>query len=100
MRAPQDRKGPGGVPRGGFDATGQARGERINEYFDFERWPEKAAMKVTRIELIAILTRADEIRKASSWRHRVWLFLKRPWGSKPATLAVTKGEIARGEVEA
>lgn len=60
-------------------------GERLSEYFDFKRYPEKAAFRVTRIELLAILEqhfRATEARRLSGFLRRVWRFLTRPLGSK------------------
>ena len=60
-------------------------GERLSEYFDFQRWPEKAAFRVTRNELLAILTQMERAREARTLRgfaRRVWRFLKRPLGSK------------------
>jgi hypothetical protein len=97
MKAPQDRKLPGDQRRG-FDASGQPRGERLSEYFDFERWPEKKVKPVTRLELLAILTREHQVKRDSAFWYRLWRFLNRPVGSKPITLAVTKGEVERGEV--
>ena len=81
------------------DAKGQAPGERISEYFDFKRFPEKAEKKVTRLELLAILIRQERVRRESSWWYRLWRFLRRPPGAAPATIASTEGEKARGEVQ-
>lgn len=64
---------------------GRKRPERVGEYFDFQRDPEKATYKVTRIELLAILTqleRAKAARTPSGFAKRVWRFLMRPLGSK------------------
>lgn len=96
-RLPQDHKLPS-ANRRGFDAQGRAPGERLSEYFDFERWPEKKTKAVTRLELLAILTREYKVKQASTWPRRVWAYLTRPFGSAPATLATTKGEAERGEV--
>lgn len=81
------------------DANGQPPGERISEYFDFKKFPEKASMKVTRIELLALLIRQERVRRESAWWYRLWRFLRRPPGSPPATLAATEGEKQRGEVQ-
>lgn len=81
------------------DANGQPPGERISEYFDFKRFPEKAGMKVTRLELLAILIRQEKVRRESSFLYRLWRFLRRPPGSEPAVLAATEGEKERGEVQ-
>lgn len=69
-------------------ALGNVRGEggeRLSEYFDFKRWPEKATLRVTRMELLAMLEqhfRATEARRTEGFLRRVWRFLKRPLGSK------------------
>lgn len=60
-------------------------GERLSEYFDFKRFPERANYKVQRYELLAILEqhlRVVEARSARGFWRRVWRFLKRPVGSK------------------
>lgn len=59
--------------------------ERLSEYFDFARFPDKASLRVTRNELLAVLTQLERAKQARSWRGlvaRVWRFLKRPLGSK------------------
>lgn len=81
------------------EANGEKPGERISDYFDFKQFPEKAGMKVTRIELLAILIRQEKVRRESAFWHRLWRFLRRPVGSPPAVLAATEGEKARGEVK-
>jgi hypothetical protein len=61
-----------------------ANAERLSEYFDFQRWPDKATMRVTRLELLAIVTqieRARDARTLGGFLRRVWRFLKRPLGS-------------------
>lgn len=60
-------------------------GERLSEYFDFNRWPEKAAFRVTRMELLAILEqhfKVTEARRTEGFLRRVGRFLRRPVGSK------------------
>lgn len=91
-----DRQPP--ANRRGFDARGQAEPERLSEYFDFERFPDKAEKKVTRNELLAILTRYDQGRRQTTWRSRLWRFLLRPVnsGAVPA-VEPTSAEVARGE---
>jgi hypothetical protein len=91
---PQDHKLPGDKRREYRDITGAARGERISEYFDFERWPEKKTKTVTRLELLAILTREYKIKQASTWWNRVKLFLARAPGSKPAVLDAPEQEAS------
>lgn len=81
------------------DANGKTPPERLRDYFDFEQFPEKASMKVTRIELLAWLMRQEQVRREHSWPRRLWKFLRRPVGSKPAVLAATEGEKERGEVQ-
>lgn len=59
--------------------------ERISEYFDFQRFPEKATYRVTRNELLAVITQIERAKQARTWRGlvaRLWRFLKRPLGSK------------------
>lgn len=72
--------------------------ERLSEYFDFDRFPEKADLKVRRNELLAILEQLEKGKAHMAWWRRLWRALKRPVGSGPlpATPA-TKGEIERGE---
>lgn len=73
-------------------------GERLSEYFDFTRWPEKATLPVRRQELLAILDRHFKAQEARRWHRRLWAFLRRPWGSGPTRVVPpTKGEIERGE---
>lgn len=83
--------------RAQFDARGQ-RQERLSEYFDFQRWPDKAKLSVTRLELLALLTQMEKGRSQNRVLARVWRFLKRPLGSGPVpAIEPTPGEIARGE---
>lgn len=59
-------------------------GERLSEYFDFKRFPEKATLRVNRFELLAILEqyfKVTEARRTEGVLRRVWRFLKRPVGS-------------------
>jgi hypothetical protein len=77
VKQPQDRL----PPRRERVAPGNVRGEggeRLSTYFDFKAYPEKAAMRVTRLELLAVVTQLERNR---FWR-RVWTFLRRPVGSR------------------
>jgi hypothetical protein len=60
--------------------------ERISEFFNFEGAnADKAQYRVTRLELLAVLTqieRAKSARTLAGFARRVWRFLKRPVGSK------------------
>lgn len=76
-----------------FDARGR-KTERLSTYFD----PEKGELTVKRYELQAILERIEQVREATKLRKRLWRWLRRPFGSPPAKVAVTPGEIERGEV--
>lgn len=80
------------------DVRGQKLPERISEYFDFERYPEKTEKHVERIELLAILTQIERGKEEQRWTSRLWRFLKRPLGSGPVPATEpTQGEVARGE---
>ncbi len=82
MKTPMDRQQT--QPRRAHNIKGEA-GERLSEFFDFKRWPEKATFKVTRYELLAILEqhfKITEARRTEGFLRRVWRFLKRPVGSK------------------
>lgn len=80
------------------DALGKRPPERLSEYFDFQRWPDKAERKVTRMELLAILDRHFKAQQAMRWYTRLWRWLARPLGSRPSQVVPpTQGEIARGE---
>jgi len=57
------------------------REERLSEYFDFARWPEKASYKVTRAELLAMLTRQHRVVIESRWYRRLWRWLVSRRGS-------------------
>lgn len=99
MKRPMDRQPP--AERRGFSATGQAPGERISEYFDFERFPEKASLRVTRLELLAILTQLEKGKTQQRFGSRLWRFLRRPFGDGPVPATEpTRGEVARGEATA
>jgi hypothetical protein len=84
--------------RAGYDATGKVPPERISEYFDFERWPDKATKPVQRIELLAILHQLEKGRVQTTWRSRLARFLRRPVNSGPVPATEpTSAEVARGE---
>lgn len=76
-----------------FDARG-VKTERLSTYFD----PEKGQLAVKRYELQAILDRIEQVREQRKFRKRLWKFLVRPFGSGPAVIAPTTGEIERGEI--
>jgi hypothetical protein len=96
MKRPMDRQPP--AARRGFDATGKPPAERISDYFDFETWPEKAERKVTRIELLAILTQLERGKKEQRFLSRLWRFVRRPVGDGPVPATEpTRGEVERGE---
>lgn len=96
MRKPQDRQPP--AERRGFDATGKVPPERISEYFDFERWPEKAERSVKRLELLAILHQIEKGRVQTTWWSRLRRFLARPVNSGPVpAVEPTTAEVERGE---
>jgi hypothetical protein len=76
-----------------FDARG-AKTERLSEYFNADR----GQLPVKRFELQAILDRIEQVREARKFRKRLWKFLVRPFGSGPAVIAPTTGEIERGEI--
>lgn len=63
------------------DATGRAKPERLSEYFDFRTWPEKADRKVTRQELLAILTRRWLVERETKWYRRLWTYLRAKVGA-------------------
>lgn len=65
------------------DASGRAKPERVSEYFDFTTWPEKADRKVTRQELLAILTRRWKVEQDLKWYRRLWRALIAKRGSGP-----------------
>lgn len=85
MRAkpyPTDRQ----PPRKSFaSATGQTD-ERFSEYFDFKAFPEKRDRKVTRAELLAVLTRQWVIQRETRWYRRFWRYLTARRGTKPAPI--------------
>jgi hypothetical protein len=81
------------------DALGRRPPERMSEYFDFERWPEKAERKVTRNELLAVLTQIEKGKQQQRWRSRLWRYLKARVGSGPVhAVEPTQGERERGEI--
>ena len=65
------------------DVYGAKRPETFGEYFDFERWPDKATQKVTRNELVVILDRIERARRQNTLRSRLWRWLKARAGSGP-----------------
>lgn len=68
---------------------GDVRGrstERLSEYFDFRTWPEKADKKVTRQELLAILTRRWMVEREMKWYRRLWRWLLAKKGSGPVVV--------------
>lgn len=67
-------------PQSRIDARGQV-GEKLSEYFDFAQWPEKRDRKVTRQELLAILTRRWLIERDGVWYRRLWRWLRAPRGT-------------------
>lgn len=76
------------------DVRGQAKGERLSEYFDFAADPEKRTKKVTREELLAILTRKWLVEREMRWYIRLWRFLQNRMGQKPAPIGGGKSEEA------
>jgi hypothetical protein len=79
MQQPMDRQ----PPRKALGDVHGRKAERVSEYFDFTTWPDKADKKVTRQELLAILTRKWKIEQESKWHRRLWRWLARRPGSKP-----------------
>lgn len=79
MKPPMDHQPP---RRALGDVTGR-KSERLSEYFDFRTWPEKADRKVTRQELLAILTQKWLVEREMRWYRRLWRYLMRRPGSKP-----------------
>lgn len=74
------------------DAAGRAKGERLSEYFDFRTWPEKADRKVTRAELLAILTQRWLVEREARWYRRLWRYLKARTGSPIEKIGVPDGQ--------
>lgn len=64
------------------DVRGQ-EGEKLSEYFDFRTWPEKARRRVTREELLALLTRKWLVERETRWYRRLWRYLTRKPGAPP-----------------
>lgn len=77
------------------DATGKPKGERVSEYFDFVTWPEKADRKVTRVELLALMTRWRLVERESRWYRVLWRWLKAKSGSTPTPIG--GGEATDGD---
>lgn len=65
------------------DVRGQRNPERASEYFDFERWPEKAELNVKRNELLFWLTQYGRAQRQLNWYYRLWRFLTAKVGSGP-----------------
>ena len=87
MKQPTDRQPP-------RRTLGDVRGreaERLSEYFDFTAFPEKRDRKVTRQELLAILTRRWLIERESRWFRRAWRWLVARTGSKPVSVGGSDG---------
>lgn len=86
--------------RAHIDARGR-RQERVSEYFNFDDpidGPEKAQKKVTRIELLAILTQFKKAEEQGRWYRVLWRWLKARRGSGAVhKVEPTQGEIERGE---
>jgi hypothetical protein len=72
-------------------------GERISEYFDFARWPEKADKKVTRHELQIMLARIIAVQRDKRWYRRLWRFLRAKTGSGPQVIPEPQSEKSHGE---
>jgi hypothetical protein len=66
-----------------YDARGR-QAERLSEYFDFAATPEKRDRKVTREELLAILTRKWIVERETKWYRRLWRYFTAKSGAKPA----------------
>jgi nuclear transport factor 2 (NTF2) superfamily protein len=79
--------------RPAYDVKG-ARQERLSEYFDFAQWPEKRTMKVTRQELLALLTRQWLVERDSRWHRRLWRWLKARMGSPQLVVPEPKDKEA------
>ena len=79
------RVGSGNRPK----MTGH-EGELLSEYFNFEKYPHKMVMKVTRAEFLAILDRYHRVDREQKWYRRLWRILKAPIGSGPITIPEEK----------
>lgn len=79
MKQPQDRLPP---RRALGDVSGR-EAEKLSEYFDFEKFPEKADRKVTRRELLAWLMRQNAVQEQRRWHRRLWAWLVARRGSSP-----------------
>lgn len=92
-------------PRAGrFDARGTKQ-ERLSTYFDFtfaDGSPDsvKAGMKVTRMELLAVLDAIEKGKRENTPLRRLWRWLRAKRGSGGVhAVPPTKGEIERGEAK-
>lgn len=68
------------------DATGRAKAEKLSEYFDFTAYPDKRDRRVTRGELLAILTRKWAVERESRWYRVLWRWLRSRGGSGPVVV--------------
>lgn len=81
-----------GAPQSPYrDVLGRKAPERLSEYFDFDRFPDKAERRVTRIELMAILESIHKHEKRNRWYTRLWRWLKSP-RSKPVVPPTPESE--------
>lgn len=80
---PMDHLAPQPTRKQLGDATGRAKPERLSEYFDFATYPEKRDRKVTRGELLALLTRRWQVEQSMRWYRRAWRWLTAKKGSGP-----------------
>lgn len=72
------------------DVLGRKAPERLSEYFDFDRFPDKAERRVTRIEFLAVLESIHKHEARNRWHRRLWRWLTGP-RKKPADDAVELG---------
>lgn len=70
------------------DVMGKPKGERVSEYFDFRTWPEKADRKVTRAELLALLTNQWILQRDRQWYRRLWKYLRARVGTPKEPIGV------------
>ena len=96
MKRPMDHLPP---RRALGDVRGARAGERVSDYFDFKSDPDRAKLKVTRAELLAMLTRQWQIQREGVWYRRFWRWLRARPGSKPVPVGAVGAE-RRGEAEA
>jgi hypothetical protein len=82
------------------DAFGRSPGEKLSEFFDFERWPEKAEKKVTRHELSVILSQYHRAIRYGAWYMRLWRWLLAKRGSGPVAAVPTTDMTAKDAKDA